>query len=371
MKKLVAIIALFAAFAAFVPTSFAGFSMTPSSSDTRRQFNFQISPGGTKKDSVIIQNNNDAPLTLLLYGADGTHSNQGSFALVNRTAVQRTVGKWVQFDSNAITLQAGEKKEIPFTITLPSTVTPGNYAGGIAAETTTVQSPAAGSAADSSPASSTGAGVVISSRLVVKLFVSVPGQKNTLFSWDNFSRVVANDKQRFSLDFSNTGNTVIAVDPVIDVTGLFGGTPVEIKLPESSLLQSETINVPYEWDQTPFFGLFKATATVTFFEYDIVTNQNINPTVMTKTISFWVIPWLPVAIIIVLLLIVIAYFTNKKLRMKRLRKRSNTYEVQEGETIIGIAETAGISWRRLAKLNKLHAPYALKKGDKLQVPTKK
>jgi len=179
MKKIFSFITIVVSLGSFIPVTLAGFSMIPSGSDTRRQFNFELKTGETKQDSIVIENNNEQPLTLLLYGADATHSNQGSFALVNRTAIQRTIGNWVKFKDSTITLQGGEKKEIPFTITVPDQTTPGNYAGGIAAETTTVQN-----GSEDQKNSNTGAGVVIASRLVVKLFIAIPGEKNIKNTWN-------------------------------------------------------------------------------------------------------------------------------------------------------------------------------------------
>ncbi len=367
MKKFASIIALFITLAGFIPVTQAGFSMTPSDGGDRRQFNFELKPGETKQDSIVIENNNPQPLTLLLYGADSTHSNQGSFALVNRTATQRTVGKWVAFKDSTITLQGGEKREIPFTMTMPDQVTPGNYAGGIAAETTTVQNDST-----SKGKGNTGAGVVISSRLVVKLFVSVPGQKNVDYNWDDYAHVVTpNDKQRFTLSFSNNGNAAITVEPKIEINNFFGSDTQEVKIPETTLLQNEKINVPYDWDQKPFFGFFTAKATTTFYEYDVANNQNINPKEITKTLSFWVIPWNIAAVVLAVLALILIYVLAKVFTMKKLRKMSKAYIVQDGETLVSIARKAGVGWKKLAKLNKLKPPYALNKGDKIQVPSQK
>lgn len=367
MKKFASIITLLLTLAASVPVTQAGFSMVTSSSDTRRQFNYELKPGETKKDSIIIENNNENDLTLLLYGADATHSNQGSFALVNRTATQRTVGSWVKFEESTVTLKGGEKKEIPFTISMPDKVTPGNYAGGIAAETTTVQNQ---NTDQKKP--NTGAGVVISSRLVVKLFISVPGEKSVKYDWTDFTRTVTpNAKQRFVLSYANDGNAAITVEPKIELSNLFGGGSQEIKIPGTTLLQNEKVTIPYDWDKTPLFGFFTAKASTTFWEYDVVNNQNINPQVMTKTITFWIIPWNIAAVVIFVIATLLIFVVSKTVSMQKLKKSSKSYEVREDETLVGIAEKAGINWKKLAKLNKLKPPYTIKKGQRLQVPFKK
>lgn len=365
MKKILTAITFIAIFTGMIPLTQAGFSMVPSKNETRRQFNMELKPGESRKDSIVIENNNEQPLTLLLYGADATHSNQGSFALVNRTATQRTVGSWVKFKETTVTLEGGEKKEIPFTIDIPDKITPGNYAGGIAAETTTVQN------GDTEKKANTGAGVVISSRLVVKLFISVPGEKNLKYDWLDYTHgVTVGDKQRFVMSYSNGGNAAVTVEPKIEFSGL-GISPQEVNIPGTTLLQNEKVSIPYDWDKKPLFGIITAKATTVFSEYDIANNQNLNPTTMTKTVTFWIIPWNIAGVLLAVLGVLILYFGITTFSMKRLKKISKSYEVQEGETLVSIAEKAGINWKKLATINKMKPPYTVKKGDKLKVPSKK
>lgn len=366
MKKPLAIITVLFTFSALVPVTQAGFSMIPSDGENRRQFNMELNPGETKTDSIVIENNNEQPLTLLLYGADATHSNQGSFALVNRTATQRTIGSWVKFKESTVTLQGGEQREIPFTVEMPEKVTPGNYAGGIAAETTTVQNDA-----KKQNNGGTGAGVVISSRLVVKLFISVPGEKTVKYNWLDYNRVASvQDKQRFTMQYGNEGNAAVSVEPKIEFSGL-GVEPQEVKIPGTLLLQNEKVTIPYDWDKKPFFAVVTAKATTTFSEYDVANDMNINPEVITKSITFWVVPWNYAAVVLVALVLIAIYCTSKCLTMNKLKKTAKSYEVQEGDTLVSIAEKAGIAWKKLAKLNKLKPPYTVKKGARLQVPFKK
>jgi len=363
-KRLISIIAVAALLFSFMPLAQAGFTMVPSKPDTRRQFNFQINPGESISDSVIIENINATPLTLLLYGADATHSNQGSFALVNRTATQRTVGNWVKFDSSTVSLNPGERKVIPFTITLPDKITPGSYAGGIAAETTTVQ-PTQQNAQNGS----TGAGVIISSRLVVKLFITVPGEKTVKYSWAELTHTLnANNKYHFSFTYNNEGNAAIMVDPKIEISGFPSNYNGEYKIPGTTLLQGEKVSIPYDWNQNPFFGTFTVKATTTFWEYDIATNQNINPQTETRTFVFYVIPWKIVGVILGVIVLLIAFFVFRKFRKVHLKKKCSLYTVRESDTLVSLSKETGVSWKGLAKINKLKPPYNLSKGDIIHLP---
>lgn len=165
MYKNTPLIATIILFLGFIPIKTeASFSITPGGQEPREEFNLQIRQGESTTDSITIQNFNAETVNLYLYGVDGTTSNQGTFALVNRTDPQKTLGKWITLKEPLITLKANEKKDIPFTIHIPAESATTKYTGGIAAET--------------APAKNNGAptGVTISSRVASKIFVEVlPG----------------------------------------------------------------------------------------------------------------------------------------------------------------------------------------------------
>lgn len=371
-KKISTISLLIMLSLSMVPTTHAGFSLIPSNAEERRQFNFEINPGESKSDQMIIQNFDQKPLTLLLYGADATHSNQGSFALVNRTAQQRTLGQWIKFDQETITLNPNEKKSVKFTINLPTKTPPGNYGGGIAAETTSVEQ-------QNGINPSNGAGVVVSSRLVLKVFVSVPGDRKTSYEWTSFNHQVnVNNEDRFNFEFKNEGNTAITIEPEIEMSGFPGirsGMAIQ-KIAPTSMIQADTIKVPYAWHwgknteetERPWFGLYTAKAKVIISEYDIANDKNINPKVIEKSVTFVIIPWTLLLILLLFFGTIGAIFGVQKFQINNLKKTAESYTVEENETVVSIAEKKGTDWKKIAQLNNLKAPYNIQKGQTLLIP---
>jgi LysM repeat protein len=53
------------------------------------------------------------------------------------------------------------------------------------------------------------------------------------------------------------------------------------------------------------------------------------------------------------------------------RKNSDSYTVKTGDTIINIAKAKNISWKTLAKVNKLKAPYEVTPDQKILIPKSK
>jgi hypothetical protein len=349
---------LFLTFFLFSCTANAAFGLFPADREIR-QFSFEIKPEASAQSAVVAENLTDKPVTIHLYAADGTQSNLGTFALTTPSTEQRHIGTWVTFKTPEVTLDPHEKREISFTIKVPTKVTPGVYAGGIAAESGAVQ--------NSQPTE--GSAVSVSSRIVIKLYVTIPGEKISQYSWDNFSYTSEDGRDgSFNLSFKNNGNTIIIAEQKIRITGFPAGAR-DIELPDATLLQGSNMDIPSKWDKEPFFGFYKATATVNFSELDVITNKKGTPQTVTKELSIF-IPLktetiegkitIAVALALLILLIgVIVYYINKFLYFRKC----SPYVVQQGDSLPSIAQQCGVRWKKIATVNKIKAPYNLKPGQ--------
>jgi len=374
MKKLLPKIALFnLLLLTFAQVALAGFSMTPSTPGDR-QFTLEIAAGKEKQSSVIIRNVSDKPISLNLYGADGTQSNQGTFALTTLSTPQKHIGKWVVFSKPTVDLASGEQKEIGFTVKVPEQTTPGVYSGGIAAESGTNITNSSAATNGSLPAQ--GNSISISSRIVVKIFVTVPGQKIHKYEWTGFSYEKTTDggsSGTFILNYKNTGNTVVSIGQKIQISGF----PMQVGTIEptpATLLQGGEIKIPVKWDKEPFFGFYTAKAEITFGEYDVIKNAIVNPQTENREISIY-IPLKTdtyagkiVLVVLSILCVLILFLAFIVIRHVMLKKRCRPYIVKEGDTISSIAENCKINWKKLAKLNKLRAPYSIKMGQRIMAP---
>jgi LysM repeat protein len=54
-----------------------------------------------------------------------------------------------------------------------------------------------------------------------------------------------------------------------------------------------------------------------------------------------------------------------------MHARSTTHTVKSGDTVNSLAKANKVSWKKIAKLNNLKAPYSLKPGSKLKIPPRK
>jgi len=344
-------------------------------------YTFELSPDGSARDSIMVENLSDDATTLNIYGADAGQSSTGYFALGTQNEKQLTVGKWLSFDESQVTLEPHEKKEVFFNVKVPENTTPGSYAGGIAAESIAKKAEVA-----SGPALS------VTSRFITQIFVEIPGQKNHAPQWTDFSyHVDPKDIQRFDFSFKNVGNTTVIAESKLEIFGYPDGNSMEeptvsdeetkaalllkrnkniVKLNDINLYQNDTITVSSSWNKKPLFGNYTARGTVTFYEYDAKSGKKINPVTLTREIPFWVIRWDIMIWILAALAAITSALVYKSFMLKSMKKNSNKYQIQAGDTLESIAKKAGINWKLLGKMNKLKPPYTLEKGQTILVPVK-
>ncbi|MGW1667161.1 WxL protein peptidoglycan domain-containing protein, partial [Streptomyces microflavus] len=92
------------------------------SQNARRYFFLEGAAGTTVPDVVTLHNTSQAPLTMKLFGADAYNTpRDGGFALRTVTDKQKDVGTWIQVapENQTLTLQPGEKRQVPFNIVIP------------------------------------------------------------------------------------------------------------------------------------------------------------------------------------------------------------------------------------------------------------
>lgn len=115
-----------------------GFTITPArpNSVNPRKFIFEIRPGESKQETVVIKNLSSESGTFYLYGADPTFSAQGTPAYKTRQAGGDGEGQWITFNQPEINLTGGEEKAVQFTLAVPEDAELGDYRIGIAMEKT-------------------------------------------------------------------------------------------------------------------------------------------------------------------------------------------------------------------------------------------
>lgn len=354
MKKTIILITLISLLSVQITNAQIGFRLKE-----RTDKYFQLNPGESIESSLDLINQYNVPTTIKIYTSDGTSTNTGSFTVKTRTQEKNNVGLWITPETNLITLNPLETKELHYTINIPENTTPGDYGGGISAEPTNT----------SDTSESSGTRVIVSTRIVNPIFITVKGEKITDYNWDKFTHQYDN-RHIFQMDFINKGNTIIKINGTIEIRDIFQKSS-SIPINEITLLNNETTQIKKAWQEKPFWGIFTATAKLTVEELDPVNQTFSKIEQLNKGTTFTVIPWIFLFILTCLVVLIISAFKIKKNIFNNYKKKCSIYEVRESDTINKIATQLNVQWKLIAKINDLKPPYNIEPGQKILVPSKK
>lgn len=321
---------------------------------------FTLNPGESFAGEVTIENRSDNNLEVLVYATDGTKTNSGTFTAKSNTENQSNIGEWMKTPEEIIPLEAREKKQIPFEISIPSSITPGGYAGGISIEKLN----------EDTGARSAGAGAVTSTRVLLPVFIEIPGEKIREYNWGQFFHTFKKN-DTFNFQFSNTGNTVLKVNGDILIKDRLSSQEYTVPLNDITLLQGDEIKSTASWKNPPFWGFFEATANIELYELDVQTSDFSSFDKQSRTITFSILPWQVQFGIPAIIVLIILFFVERKVRFTRLKKKSSEYTVKQGESLNSIAENYHVGWKTIARLNNIKPPYNVEAGQKILLPLQK
>ncbi len=336
-------------------------------------FVYTKNPGDTISDIASIKNFGDEEATVDIYPVDAITTSSGSFILKFDHEDQTGIGDWSSVEKKQIKIKPDERLDIPFTITLPADLTPGQYVGGIVIEYGTAQSESEVGQCQSENGCESSF-VTVKTRIGARIYITIPGsveEKIEMTDFQFFTTLTGQPKFRFRIE--NKGNVVYQPIAKIEIRDADGNLYDSFSKSLGTIMSDSTTEPTISWDkEIPLFAKFSATASVTFNKrFQGSEKGTMHGAAVTRTAEFWIIPWTYIIYSILLILIcsVVCYF--RAIKYRKALAGSEKYEVEEGDDIVNIAHRNDLDWHKLAKLNKLKPPYIIKKGNILFVPKNK
>jgi len=267
---------------------------------TRSWFIYNLQPEQTKTDSFTVVNNSSEPLDVSLYPVDASTTTDGAFTLKSEQEDRQSIGSWVTLSTTHVHLKASERRQIPFTITIPKNKLAGDYAGGIVVQKTAV-----------TPSSQGNLKVNIVSRVGVRIYETVPGDQQASLEITNFSRTENNEHDAYSFSLKNTGNVILYPTGTVTTKNWNGQTVQSNDLTMLGSLfpgKDTSFQVPYKFD-TWFIDHYQATLTIKYGPHSAVEKQ----------LSYYSFNWAAIAVAVIVGLIIL------------LVRRKHTTRRQHGE----------------------------------------
>lgn len=324
-------------------------------------------PGEVIEEGVLVINNTDEQKTMLVYAVDSTPSTGGAFACAQKSETPKDVGAWIALEQTEVTVEPKSGGIIPFTITIPPNASVGEHNGCIVAQEKKEEKAEGKS------------GINLSFRTGLRVAITIPGEITRKLEIAGFT-VSKKDDGSFLLHplVKNLGNVSIDADVKVITKYFFGLTYFEHG-GQYPILRGETSDWNFELKKPFWGGWYRSNFVV---EYD----ENPEATVGVRSgkeltrlegPSKWFFSFptpaglaIEVAVLVLLAAGVFFFWLSQK-RKKWVKENWVEYTVKSGDDINSLAKRFDVSWKLLAKVNKLQPPYALKAKDKIKVPPAK
>ena len=337
----------------------------PNNPRTQSIFIMSLERGESGTDTILVANNTDQKQTIELYAVDGVVSNSGAYSCRQESEARIGLGSWAKIAKDQVVLDAGQREEVKFTVTMPKNADVGEHNGCIVFQTPDTDEASSGS-------------VRVKTRQAVRLVVTIPGDLHREIAITSFDVNKSQKSQPlYSLVLQNQGNVSADVDAVVTVSSLWGneiyrnggGYPV---------IADQKLELAFEHpaqDYPMFGGWYRAGATV---EYDkdagTFGTQNAANLITKRTDEkiIFLAPTLTGVLVIAFVLLAAGgaagYYWTIRRKNNDVRNNGQVHVVTEGETVQTIAEKYDMDWKRLVGVNKVKPPYVLSVGQRLHVP---
>jgi hypothetical protein len=255
----------------------------------RSTFTYELGPEKHVADAVVVKNSTATSQTFELYAADGYDTADSDvFALRSATQPKLEVGAWVHLPSASVTVPAHSSIRVPFSLSVPAHVSPGDHMGGIVA-------------LDEEPTAVTGNGshLLVRTGVGVRILVRVPGRLRPGLSVTAvrvsgsvppLSFLSGSSRATVRVGLANTGNTVLSGVLHVAATDSFGRTVARLAPVRFDALlpgARATLVVP-PWKHLPVLG-----PTI-----GVHVKVDANMTTASAVARFHDVPWVLLAVVL-------------------------------------------------------------------------
>lgn len=332
----------------------------PNNDRTKSIFVKTIKPGASASDEVEVINNSNQTQKVLVYATDSVVSSGGAFACAQASDPIKGAGAWISLAKSEVQVPANGSVKVPFTITAPTSAEAGEQDACIILQQdkqTTVQS-----------------GVGLSFRTGLRVAVLIPGNIIKAITPVGLSVQQKSDHIIVAPQVKNTGTVSVDATIQANIQTLFG-TTVTSRDSVFPVLRGQTGEWNIELDRPFWGGIYKAHYDISYDKSSNFIGQKAQPKdiehIAGQTAYFFAFPSMAglfIELVVLAGVIVGGFFLVRALGRRRHVRLHWTTHTVEAEQLSDIAARHNVSWKQLAKVNRIKAPYQLKAGQVIKVP---
>jgi hypothetical protein len=333
----------------------------PSNSRTKTIFIKTVKPGQFVEDAVSVSNNSSSVKTITVYSTDSVISSGGAFACAQAAEPPMSVGKWIAVSKENVEVPANSTVIVPFTITAPLNAEPGEQDGCIVLQ--------------EMKAPSVQGGISLSFRTAIRVAVLIPGEINKNIETTEIAVTSRGDKIIVSPTVKSTSNVSIDATITTRIKSVIGTTIAQHE-DMFPVLRNQEASWNFEFNRPYWGGLYIASYDVSYDKGNTFiggTNAATDTATVRGPVKVFIsLPSASAALIEFIILLAaagaIVWYRINKLHKKSVDEKWVDYTISESDQIQEVAALYGISWKLLARANRIKAPYTLVAGENIKVP---
>jgi hypothetical protein len=231
---------------------------------SRAYFIFNSTPGAHIQSAVRVINSGSVTGHATLYGTDATTGATSGAIYLDKTAKRQDVGSWLRLAKSSVTLAPGQSMIIPFQVTLPESVRPGQHLGGIGMEVTSVGQPKTVTDQQNK--------VQIHTRIitVIAVQVNLPGTPVEELSASGIQAGGENGYQSLQLVLHNTGTVMLKPAGTMEVMNGQGALLQTLPIKMDTFLPMTSIQYPIYLKSALGAGNYRIALTLNYGDHHIL-----------------------------------------------------------------------------------------------------
>lgn len=209
--------------------------------------------GSTLRGSLTVINDGETEYQFLVYARPFSVTSESYDPNYTEINERTEAYQWVQFEKTNVRLAAGERVEIPYTVTVPKKAKAGGHYAVLFAET--------------QPKQAEGTQVTRKKRVGSLLYVTVDGNlinSGSLEGWD--AKLWQKSKPiGAAIRIKNDGNVHFQVNSQVTFSNLFNKPRLQLNQ-EHFVLPGTTRRISANMEKAPVLGIYKVAGTVKFLD---------------------------------------------------------------------------------------------------------